>query len=549
MSDDPTQHTAEPSDVHQTVESPSTASEATGTGAASSEPAAVQKVAEKPAENAPPEGTLAGLKLEDLPQISGTDPNIERFMELSYTSPASARVASQSLIDNFDDKGLWLASLVQPAHLAAELRQECSELSSLVIMQWVRQGETHKLKVLSETLLAEPPARRTRETARIMTVLAGLLGILRPTIAQRLMNTATPYLSDLADGGLLRDARQWVEAGRILERCQPEERVFWNRHLREPGNDWDWDSAEARLALRHLAGILPEDGGELQVFQAAVPGCWWDLWRNPRYANDGKPPALMAPAAAQRKARGFGPGLLLGAAAAVAIGWFALSYWPQLNQASASMVEELAAPVSAIKESAPPVEEDPSPSPPIRESLRQLQSVLKGTSPGPVEPSKSTAESSTTPAVEKAPAPVVTAAQSDQSKPELRAAALARHAAANPEAKRLVSLVKNSSYRESADLIQGENSIAPRGSPTFQALIHWLILDPPQLADVRLAVTKLALHSLPVEDTIGLFELCFYPGSPNELEIKQCANLILELPETSITGMQRVILNRIISMQ
>jgi hypothetical protein len=108
--------------------------------------------------------------------------------------------------------------------------------------------------------------------------------------------------------------------------------------------------------------------------------------------------------------------------------------------------------------------------------------------------------------------------------------------------------VKISSYRENVALIQGENSVAPRGSPTFRNLIHWLILDPPQHADVRLAVTKLALHAIPIEDAVSVFDLCYYPGFANENEIKKCANLLLELPEISISESHREILNKIIAM-
>jgi hypothetical protein len=477
-----------------------------------------------------------------------TRPSIERFIEQSFTSPASARVASQSLIETFDDKGLWLASLVQPSHLAAELRQQCSELSSLVIMQWVRQGETHKLKLLGETLLAEPPARRTRETARIMTVLAGLLGILRPVTAQKLVNCAIPYLGDINDGILLHDAKQWVEAGRVLERSPPEERIFWNRHLREPGNDWDWDSAEARLALRHLANIMPREGEILQVFQSAVPGCWWDLWREQGALLNATQSALPAPASASThtssKAGRFGLGLILGVAASVAFGWFAFSYLPEPDREPAITSRPALPPVQSG--SIEPAEEIQAvEAPPIRESLRQLQSILKR--PASIQ---SSSQSQSPAAIKESPdTSSTTAAPASQSKPELRAQALARHAAAHDDARRLVSLVRTSSYRENAVLIQGQNSVAPKGSPTYQGLIHWLILDPPEHADVRLAVTKLALHSLPVDDTVMLFDLCDYPGSPNEIEIKECANLLLELPETSITEAHRRVLNKIVSAQ
>jgi hypothetical protein len=553
MSDNPTQATADASDVSQTVGSPSTAVESPNPEPWVKEPVGVpemdNKTEEKPSEKpVVPVDSLAGVKVEVLPLISGNEPNIERFMELSYTSPVAARMASRSLIETFDDKGQWLASLVQPSHLVAELRQECSELSSLVIMLWVRQGEMQKLKTLSESLLEELPARRTREAARTMAVLAGLLGILRPSIAQKLLTNATPCLNDLADGSLMRDARRWVDAGRVLETSQPEVRNFWNRQLREPGNDWNWDSSESRQALRNLADILPAEGQMLEVFHSAVPGYWWDLWRSQRLMTSG-PTSGSSP----RKAGVFGLGLLLGMAAAVGIGWFALysdsSIAPQpaapkdASSAQASPPTKEAPPVQTAqvakmaepaKAPAPP-EEEMVPAPPIRESLRQLQSVLRRSASNSPEIGKSANIGSPK-------------ASQNLSKPELRNAALARHAEANPEVKRLVSLVKNSSYRENAVLIQGENSVAPRGSPTFRSLIHWLILDPPQHADVRLAVTKLALHALPIEDTVSVFDLCYYPGSANENEIKKCANLLLELPENSITEPHREILNKIIAM-
>lgn len=541
MSDDPTIPNLDPSDVTQAAvgEAPESLTKPVDdrVGLVQTGSVAGQN------EASPPEAEK-GMRLEDLPLISGSEPSIERFIEQSFTNPASTRAASQSLVETFDDKGLWLATLIQPMHLASELRQQCSILSPLVLMQWVRQGETQKLKSLSEILLAEPAASRTHESACIMTVLAGVLGILRPSTAQKLINSATPYLSDLEDGGLLRDARQWVEVGRILEGSAPEERVFWNRHLREPGNDWDWNSAEARLALRHLAGKLPREGDILQVFQGAVPGCWWDLWRASPAAVGSGHLALPAPPSGDSRKGRFVMGLLLGMVAALALGGAALSFLPELitPPGPASIQAESHAKSEPDSDAD---EADAPPAPPIRESLRQLQSVLQKTSPAPVSTRSSLPTTSA--ANKKEPESASPPPVSGPSKKQIRASTLSQFAAEHDEARRLVSLVKNSSYRENATLIQGGNSVAPKGSPAYQGMIQWLILDPPELADVRLAVTKLALHSLPVDDTIRLFDLCFYPGSPNEIEIKQCASLLLELPDTSITGAHRIILNKIVS--
>lgn len=449
-------------------------------------------------------------------------------------------------------------------------------------MVWVRQGETQKLKVLSEALLSEPQARRNREAARIMAVLAGILGILRPAIAQKLINAATPYLSDLADGSLMRDAKQWVDAGRVLERTQPEVRIFWNRYLREPRSDWD--SSAARLALRNLADVLPEEGQVLEVFQSAVPGYWWDLWRNPRLGHSSRHPGD-GPRASTRKAGMFGIGLVFGIVASLTLVWFYLdndnfSGLKASNPLSASSEPLDVAPsakvpslvpkemvateatkhlqstsvvppketkasagIDSVTMKSPPSEDEMVPAPPIRDSLRQLQSVLKKTAT-PMPSGKAVVErvNPITP-VEKLVPPSKILPR--QPKAEKRADLLGKHAAANADVKRLVGLVKTSSYRENASLIQGENSVAPRGSQTFQNLIRWLILDPPQQADARLAVTKLALHALPIEETVSLFDVCYYPGSDNEIEIKQCASLLLELPGMAINDSQRVLLNKI----
>jgi hypothetical protein len=282
--------------------------------------------------NAPAESASS---IESLSVMTGTISGLERLIKRSFTSPESTKVACRALIESSDDKGLWLASLVQPAHLTEELRQGCSDLSTLVIMQWVRQGETHKLKQLGDILLVEEAAKVTHESAQIMVVLAGLLGILRPLLAQRLLAAATPHMIELSDNSLVQDARRWVEAGNILEGCIPEQRVFWNRRLREPNADWDWESTEARLALSHLSGKTAGEDADLDLFQNAVPGCWWDLWCSARTGHPATASAIASSQASNHSAKsgGFWAGLLVGTAAALGFGWFAMT---QLSETAAA---------------------------------------------------------------------------------------------------------------------------------------------------------------------------------------------------------------------
>lgn len=461
---------------------------------------------------------------------------LQQLVETSFTTPEATRAAVASLIDSFDDKGLWLSSLVQPAQLTAELRQESSDLTTLVLTQWVRQGETHKLKQLGDALLAEEPKWQTHERARIMAVVAGLLGILRPVLAQRLLAAAAPRMIDAADTSLMKDARQWVDAGSLLEGCVPEERVFWNRRLREPSADWQWDTAEARMALGHLARKRPPEDAELELFRNTVPGCWWDLWRDTEAAaaapaRPDENPAIAGPG----KSR-FALGLVIGMAAAVAAGWWVLSSQPELREklgwsGTVQVVTE-AAP-AAPKPGEPVLVEEQVPAPPIRDSLRQLQALLKKPAP--------TVQEAAGNAVGKVPESVAASAVrgpgeasspgSGVSRQEARKkAALEFARKQHPDVARLVKMVQEGSFRENAQLIQGGSSVAAMGSPVHRAMIQWLILEPPERADSRLVVTKVALRAIPAVEIIPLFDLCYYEGSPNELEIKECSQVLLELP-------------------
>jgi len=489
----------------------------------------------------------AASATESLSVMTGTISGLERLIKRSFTSPESTKAACRALIESSDDKGLWLASLVQPAHLTEELRQGSSDLSTLVIMQWVRQGETHKLKQLGDILLLEEAAKVTHESAQIMVVLAGLLGILRPLLAQRLLTAAMPHMKELSDNSLMQDARQWVEAGGILEGCIPEQRVFWNRRLREPNADWDWNSTEARLALSHLSSKTAGGNADLDLFQNAVPGCWWDLWCSARTGHSANISATNSSQASNRSAKsgGFWVGLLVGTAASLGFGWFAMT---QLSGATApkTAVEKTTKPSLAPDESKTAkvettvlVEED-VPAPPVRESLRLLQAVLKReTVQAPTIVAQVTASAPAVPnAVMRAPSEPA-ASRSGMTKEEARKLAAIDFSISHSDIKRLFMMVKEGSFRENDRLIQGMNSVAPTGSPAYKNLIHWLVLDPPNQADARLVVTKMAMRSMPTQEVVALFDLCYYPGSPNEIEVKQCSSLLLELPINDMTQDQK----------
>jgi hypothetical protein len=57
----------------------------------------------------------------------------------------------------------------------------------------------------------------------------------------------------------------------------------------------------------------------------------------------------------------------------------------------------------------------------------------------------------------------------------------------------------------------------------------------------------MAMRELPVDKAVDLFELCLYPGSPNEIEIRQCAELLLDLSYDSLSTDQVARLKALIS--
>lgn len=118
-----------------------------------------------------------------------------------------------------------------------------------------------------------------------------------------------------------------------------------------------------------------------------------------------------------------------------------------------------------------------------------------------------------------------------------------------PDARRLHSLARDGTWRENANLVQGRTGAAPQGSMVHRNLLRLLILDPPEQADVRIAATKLAVRSLQPSELISLFDLCLYPDSPNEIEVKQCAELLLELPDENMSVEQRRHLQQLLAGQ
>lgn len=417
---------------------------------------------------------------------TGAESGMSKFCEQSFISPESTRLGSQALLKAFDDSGLWLASLVQPAHLVAELRQQCGLLTRVIVTQWTRQGETHKLVKLADALLDAKPSVMTHEAGQILALLASLLGILRPAQSPRWLEASRPLLKDSVDPHLLKEALQWVSVGQLLSSLPLEDRLFWNRRLREPENDWDWESPEALDALARLAPRLPPDHESLPVFQAAVPRCWWELWREKHLAFAGQ---RRAPGKISRPWQGFALGLATGISVLLLATWM-------IGRSSSS-------------ETLPP--EEPSFS--FHEADGKPASV-------------STTRASR---LDSAKKKEITAHLSPGI--QARMAETAKIAAEQPEIERLAKLLHTATVREASPHVQGQTTMTAQGGKGHRALLRWLMLDPPKNPEVSALVSKTAVRVLGSKEMFDTLQLCLHPGSPNLEEARECASLLLALGE------------------
>jgi len=404
---------------------------------------------------------------------------MNRFCQQAYVNPELAHQGSQSLLAAFDDRGLWLSNLVQPLHLVAELRQESCLLARMMVTQWTHQGETHKLVRLAEALMEAQPPVLSHEAGQVMALLAGLLGILRADHASRWLAASLPLLKDSVDPHLLSDARQWVKVGQLLASLPQEDRLLWNRRLRDPEDEWEWESPEALAALRRIGRLLKQDDESLPLFLEVLPPAWWELWREHRPADE--PPGFAKWFAQPAFALGLG----LGMAGVLSVSWLL----------------------------------SPSPS---AEEEKQKSFAFRAVQPAGQNQTDESQKKTEVPAYMQS-----------------RLAEAAKIEVAMPELKRMHALVKEANPSEADPYVQGNTTIAKAGTAQHRALLRWLILDPPQDAAVRAAINKTALRLLGFKEMYETLVPCLQPDSPDLKEARESASLLLALGAEDLTEEQK----------
>lgn len=431
------------------------------------------------------------------------DEEIRRFCEQAFVSPESARSGAKALLEVFNDTDLWLANLVQPSYLVAELRQQCDILTQALITQWTREGDLTKLTHLANALMAADPPVLSHVAGQTMAALAGLLGIKCPAQAPTWLKASLPLLSDSTDQALLRESTLWVRVGQLLADALPEDQRLWNRRLREPNEAWDWTTPESLDALERLMPVLEKAGDLLPVFKAVIPVCWWEMWLMQRQSHDIKPASTKR---SPREWLKFGSGIVF---TILAIGW--------LGREPAELIiaeDKAEPPLSFYQVNREEV--------PVTEARSSASSVLTA--------SPSTSSDPASRSVSPLPVPDVR---------ESRTKAAEKIAAQMPEITRLHKLVKMATLRESVPLVQGQNTMAAAGTRQYRALLRWLMLDPPTDPAVQDAVSRASARVLSTQELYETLRLCLAPDSPNLAPARKCASLLLELGAENLNARQR----------
>ena len=265
---------------------------------------------------------------------------------------------------------------------------------------------------------------------------------------------------------------------------------------------------EARLALAHLAQVLPtDDPAVTELFQGVVPGCWWDLWQtrqSEEVANSASEKSVLKPTAAPRRwtvVVALVLGVVLGAGAAglgvaVSRGLGAAELLRRVEFGGASSVSSA-----------------PANSPALGTPIA-LASEVATEVKAPLEAAKPEAL-------------------------DWRQTRLARIRSEFPALERLHKTLAQGSMREAGGILKGSSSLAGMGSASYQALLEWAMLELPQDAEVRRAVIRYYLMSNPLKDTLPLLEQLAGPGEPHRGEIREMASILLTLNERVLSPEER----------
>ena len=106
---------------------------------------------------------------------------------------------------------------------------------------------------------------------------------------------------------------------------------------------------------------------------------------------------------------------------------------------------------------------------------------------------------------------------------------IASFTSSHPAMKPWIVKAQTGNWQECEQLVSGRHSTAYPTQEDYSLYLKWLILDPPQDADMRRAVPRLYVRMSTVPDLLDLCDHLAYPGSPYAGDVTTMAQIALDI--------------------
>ena len=501
------------------------------------------------------------------------------FADQAFADPAAIPAASRLIAGLFAGQHSGLVNLVRTKDLLAALEHGSSELPRMIALRWQAGGMTQRISRFGESLILHKDRLKNPVAAEVLAAFAGLLALNKPDRAATLFAQATKIATPPGSAEFTEDVQAWLSAGVLIESLAPEDRAFWQQHLRTSGTDVDWASPEARHALQSLASRLQPAMPCAPLFEEAVPEAWWreqqTAWsaktkaEEPAKAETPAPAKADSPAPVKAESPPSEPAPTAKASAPATA---------KKDEAPAAKTDAQAAPAKTEASTAPPEKKAATPAPipapvphpaktpaPAKAPPSAVLTFLTGQLLGmalvaglwAVQPdllSRAFGNASHfwggTPASVPATPPAASVSKTvpatpvEKAKPvgpedAWRVQQTASLATAHPAMKPWVVKAQTGNWQECEQLVSGRHPTAYPTQEDYSLFLKWLILDPPHDADMRRAVPRLYVRMSTVPDLLDLCDHLSYPGSPYASDVTTMAQIALDMHTVLIKPTER----------
>lgn len=103
-----------------------------------------------------------------------------------------------------------------------------------------------------------------------------------------------------------------------------------------------------------------------------------------------------------------------------------------------------------------------------------------------------------------------------------------------PEIERWYRSVKAGRWESSRKLLAGDVSFLPFQSDAHRGLVTLCTLDPPENAETRRALPRMAILTFPVADLVPLWEQIVADNGPDAPEVRNAAGLLVDVDQRSM---------------